>query len=126
MTPIAEWSLRVAASVVLGATLAVVASYAVFVGSLSVLNLVVWSVSAVLIGFLSRRLIRSLVESAVTGFVIVVLYSVLGYRAETPVWTALPVFALLGLAGAVGMAAASLIGSGLARATRVRASSTVE
>lgn len=112
--PPREGPLRVVANVLLavllGAALAALASFVFFVGTLASLNLVVWAVIGLGIGLIARTWRQTILDCAIVGFTIVVSYSILGYQGAASLVTAIPVFALIALAGAVGMAAAGAIG----------------
>lgn len=90
-----------------GTLLAVVAYFLFFKAPVAWINLVLWTLIAVAMGWRVRSGLYALIGSAVMGFCIVFVYSMLGYAAAAPIIHALPVFAMLGIVGAIGMAAAS-------------------
>ena len=93
-----------------GVALAAIAEFAFFVGPLAWLNLVFWALIAIVLGFVLRTWAMAIAVCAVLGFTIVVSYSIMGYHGTAPLSNALSVFAVLGVAGAIGMAAAGAAG----------------
>jgi len=108
-------ALRALGAAALGVGLAAIAEYLFFVGHAAWLNTVVWAVIGIALGSLSRRWSTAIWVDAVVGFAIVFGYSVMGYQGAAPVLNALVPFALIGLAGAAGMAAAGALGFGAKR-----------
>ncbi|NEN04683.1 hypothetical protein G3T36_02255 [Diaminobutyricibacter tongyongensis] len=96
-------------AVVFGAALAAIAEFAFFVGPLAWLNLVFWGLIAIVLGFVLRTWAMAIAVCAVLGFTIVVSYSIMGYHGSAPLSNALSAFAVLGVAGAIGMAAAGAV-----------------
>ncbi|MEO8529455.1 MAG: hypothetical protein ABI435_10285 [Pseudolysinimonas sp.] len=100
-------SLRVAAHVVvaalLGAGLAAVAYYLFFVPPLAGFNLIVWALVALAIGLIVHSWGLVILDCAITGFTIVLTYSILGYQGADPLPSAIPIFVLIALVGALGM-----------------------
>ena len=108
-------ALRALGAAALGVALAAIAEYLFFVGHAAWLNTIVWAVIGIALGALSRRWSTAIWVDAVVGFAIVFSYSVMGYQGAAPLLTALLPFALIGLVGAAGMAAAGAIGFALRR-----------
>lgn len=94
-----------AGAVALGVALAAIAQFAFFVGPFAWLNLVFWALIAIVLGFILRTWATAIAVCAVIGFTIVVSYSIMGYHGSAPLSKALPAFAVLGVTGAIGMAA---------------------
>lgn len=94
---------------VLGLALAALAYFVFFVTPLASLNLVVWAVVAGVIGFVAPTRRLAILDSAIVGFSIVFSYSILGYQGSASLLSAIPVFALLAVAGALGMVAVAAI-----------------
>jgi hypothetical protein len=106
--------IRIVAHIVIaaliGAVLALVALYLFFHGPLVWLNLVVWALVAGIIGFSVSTWRLSILDSAIVGFAIVFSYSILGYQGAGSLLAAIPVFALIAVAGAAGTAAMGALG----------------
>jgi hypothetical protein len=103
------------AAALFGVFLAVIAQYLFFVEPPAWLNLVVWTIIAVSVGMTLRTWAMTISICAVIGFSIVFTYSMTGYHANAPLLAAVPLFALLAIAGAIGMAAGGAIGHLLRR-----------
>jgi len=108
-------ALRALGAAALGVALAAIAEYLFFVGHAAWLNTIVWAVVGIALGALSRRWSTAIWVDAVVGFAIVFSYSVMGYQGAAPLLNALVPFALIGLVGAAGMAAAGAFGFALRR-----------
>ena len=94
----------------IGVVLAAIAHYWFFVGTFAWVNLVLWAIIAIAVGAAARTWAMTISVSAIIGFCIVLVYSLLGYHATAPLPTVEPAFAVLSIVGALGMAVASATG----------------
>ena len=98
-----------------GVILAAVAQYLFFVGALAWVNLVVCTIIAISVGVTLHSWAMTISFCAVIGFSIVFSYSMAGFHANAPLLTAVPLFAVLAIAGAFGMSAGGAVGHLLRR-----------
>lgn len=96
-------------AVVVGAILGGVVSKYLFVGSY--LNLVLWGIVGIGLGWWSGSRKEAIWNTAIYGFVLSFVFMWVGYQGRAPIVTRIPFFAALGLVGMGCGAVLGLIGS---------------
>ena len=99
-------------AVLLGAVLGLVGARFVFVGSW--LSLIPWSLAGLAIGFWSHPA-GWLRLGLIYGFALLFAFMIAGYSGAAPLVSRVPLFAIIGIAGAVYGAALAFVGSLLRR-----------
>ena len=116
--PVILWIAVLAIALTSGALLGWLCARVIFVGS--ALALIPWAIAGLLLGYFAAGWRFALVGGAVYGFALGVKFMVAGYAGSRPVWTALLLFAVIGLiCAACGLACAG-VGHGLRRLIRRR------
>ena len=93
----------------IGALLGGIISKYLFVGSF--LNLVLWGVVGIAIGWWSNSKKQSILNVGVYGFVLSFIFMFVGYAGAAPIITRIPFFAVLGLVGMICGIGLGFIGS---------------
>lgn len=92
-------TLKLLVAVIVGAALGFAGARLLFVGS--ALSLVPWGAAGLLLGLWSSSRRAALVNGAVYGFVLCMVFLLAGYSGAQPIFTPLPLFIALSLFGAV-------------------------
>ena len=95
--------------IVIGVVLGVVVSKYLFVGSY--LNLVLWGIMEIGLGWWSGSRKEAVWNAALYGFVLSFVFMWVGYQGRAPILTRIPFFAALGVVGMACGAVLGLIGS---------------
>lgn len=100
--------MRLFVAIIAGLILGIIGSRYLFVGSF--LSLLPWSLVGLATGIYAKTKKEALINGAIYGFVLSLIFMLSGYKGSRPVFMVLPFFILLGLFGAICGSILGLIG----------------